>query len=64
MLISGGCLLMVTDKANFLVESLREEGIEAAVIGRIKEGNDRLVKNNDELRFLEPSQSDELYKVI
>ena len=55
---------MVTDKANFLVESLREEGIEAAVIGRIKEGNDRLVKNNDELRFLEPSQSDELYKVI
>ena len=36
MLISGGCMLMVTDKANFLVESLREEGIEAAVIGRIK----------------------------
>lgn len=64
MLISSGCLLVITDKANLLVDKLKEEGIAAAVIGRITEGNDRIIINGDEKRFLEPPKSDELYKVI
>lgn len=64
MLISSGCMLMITDKANQLVERLNAGGIAAAVIGRITEGNDRVIINEDERRFLEPPKSDELYKVM
>lgn len=64
MLISSGCMLIITDKANQLVDQLKTNGIAAAVIGRITEGNDRVIINEEERRFLEPPKSDELYKVI
>jgi hydrogenase maturation factor len=64
MLISSGCMLMITDKANQLVDRLKAGGIAAAVIGRITEGNDRIIINEDERRYLEPPKSDELYKVM
>ena len=63
-LISSGCMLMVTDRGNQLVESLKAEGITAAVIGHITEGKDRLIINKEDIRFLEPPKSDELYKVV
>lgn len=64
MLISSGCMLIITDQANHLVDRLKAEGISAAVIGRITEGNDRIIVNEEERRFLEPPKSDELYKVM
>jgi hydrogenase maturation factor len=64
MLISSGCMLMITDKANQLVDRLKAAGIAAAVIGRITEGNDRIIINEEERRYLEPPKSDELYKVM
>ena len=64
MLISSGCMLMITDQANYLVDRLKTEGITAAVIGRITEGNERIVINGEEQRYLEPPRSDELYKVM
>lgn len=64
MLISSGSMLIVSDKANLLVERLGDEGIAATVIGRITEGNDRIVINGDEIRYLEPPKMDELYKVM
>ncbi len=64
MLISSGCMLIITDKANQLVDQLRTAGITAAVIGRITEGKDRIIINEEERRFLEPPKSDELYKVM
>lgn len=64
MLISSGCMLIITDRANQLVDRLKEEGIAAAVIGRITEGNDRIIINEEERRYLEPPKSDELYKVM
>jgi hydrogenase maturation factor len=64
LLISSGCMLMVADQANLLVEQLAVKGIPACVIGRITEGNDRIIINEDERRFLEPPKSDELYKVM
>ncbi len=64
MLISSGCMLIITDKANQLVDQLISNGIKSAVIGRITEGNDRIIINEDERRYLEPPKSDELYKVM
>ena len=51
---SDGALLIVTNEAGRLIEALSEEGIPAAVIGVITEGNDRVVINDEEKRFLEP----------
>lgn len=64
LLISSGCMLMTTDKANQLVEALKAVGITSSVIGRITEGNDRIIINEEERRYLEPPKSDELYKVM
>ncbi len=64
MLISSGCMLIVTDNANLLVDRLKENGIAAAVIGRITKGNDRIIVNGGEQRYLEPPKADELYKVM
>lgn len=64
MLISSGCMLIITDQANRLVDCLQLEGITAAVIGRITEGKERVVIHEEERRYLEPPKSDELYKVV
>lgn len=63
-LISSGCMLIGTKQGNALVEALEKEGIQAAVIGKIVEGNDKVVISGEERRFLEPPKSDELYKAL
>lgn len=63
MLISSGSLLIGCLHGNQLVEELINNGIPAAVIGRATEGNDRIVTNGSETRYLGPAGSDELYKI-
>ncbi|MBQ8591804.1 MAG: AIR synthase family protein [Lachnospiraceae bacterium] len=63
-LISGGSMLMVTENGYDLVRALEQDGIPATVVGKTTGNNDRVVINEDERRFLEPSKPDELYKVI
>lgn len=63
MLISSGSMLIGTSHGNLLVDELQKQGIPAAVIGRATEGNDRIVVNGEEQRFLEPAGSDQLYKI-
>ncbi|WP_342757448.1 AIR synthase-related protein [Kineothrix sedimenti] len=63
-LLSGGCLLMAADNGYDLVRTLEQEGVPAAVVGKTTDNNDRVVINGDEKRFLEPSRSDELFRVL
>lgn len=63
-LMSAGSLLIVTDRANGLVDQLMEAKIPAKVIGQITGGKDRIIINDDEIRFVEPPKCDELYKVM
>ncbi len=51
---SSGSLLMVTSDGLGLVSALEEAGIQASIIGKITEDNDRVIINEDEKRFLEP----------
>lgn len=62
-LISSGCMLMAAADGNALVRALECAGIPAAVIGKAVDGNDRVLWNEGERRFLEPPKTDELYKV-
>lgn len=63
MLISSGSMLIGCVHGNELVEKLAKKGISAAVIGRATKGNDRVVVNGEEIRYLGPAVSDELYKI-
>ena len=56
-------MLITTHDGHELVRKLKEEGINAAVIGKAVEGNDRILVNDDEIRYLEPPGPDELYKI-
>ena len=51
---SDGALLMITDDSHTLIEALAKQGIAAAVIGVTTDGNDKVILNDDEKRFLEP----------
>lgn len=64
MLISSGSMLMAAEDGNRLVRELERAGIKATIIGCATDGNDRIVRNGDETRYLEPPKSDELYKVV
>lgn len=61
MLISSGAMLIGTDHGHQLVEKLKAAGIHSAVIGYATEGNDRVICNGEERRFLEPPKTDELF---
>ena len=63
-LISSGSMLMAAADGNLLVNELKKAGIPAAIIGKATAGNDRVLLNEDERRFLEPPKTDELYKVV
>lgn len=62
-LMSGGALLIAASNGYDVVRSLKLEGINAAVIGKATSGNDRVIINGDERRFLVPSKSDEINKL-
>lgn len=62
-LISSGCMLMAAEDGNHLVRELEKSGIKATIIGKATDGNDRVLINDDEKRFLEPPKEDELYQV-
>lgn len=64
LLASGGCLFAITQDARELVARYHKAGIEAAVVGELKEGRDRVIHNEWEERFLEPFRAEELYQVL
>lgn len=63
-LISSGSLLVAGIDGKAIVNALSEQGIDATIIGKATDSNDRRLINNDEIRFLETPQKDELYQVI
>lgn len=62
-LLSGGSLLMTSDDGLGLVRELEKAGIPALVAGKVTSGNDRVILNEEERRFLEPPKMDQIYKL-
>ncbi len=63
-LSAGGCLLMTTEDGQKLADALAEEGIPAVIVGRITDSKDRLILNEDEVRYLDRPHADSLYGKI
>ena len=60
-LLSGGCLIMVSDDGEGLVTALRREDISAVIIGRTTDSHDRVIYNEDEKRYLDRPKTDQIY---
>ncbi|MCR4658396.1 MAG: hypothetical protein K5770_19520 [Lachnospiraceae bacterium] len=63
-LLSGGSLLIAAPDGYGIVSKLIAKGLNAAVIGKITAGNDRLLLNGEGRRYLEPPKGDEINKVV
>ncbi len=61
-MFSTGCFLAVTDVPVPLLKRYAAAGIPAAQIGMLCDGNDRVVYNEEEKRFLEPFRGDDWYR--
>ena len=53
-MLSSGALLIVSPQGEKLKEMFTEQRIESELIGRITEGNDRIITNEEETRYLGP----------
>lgn len=63
-IMSSGSMLIASDDGYELVRKLEKAGIHAAVVGRTNSGNDRILRNGEDVRYLDKPQPDELYKVL
>lgn len=61
-LLSGGCVVMTAEDGAALVEALEAAGIPAVVVGRLTDSNDRIILNEDEVRYMDRPRTDEIYK--
>lgn len=59
---SGGCLLMTTEDGPGLVMALEAEGIPAVIVGKVTDSKDRILINEDEVRYMDRPRTDEIYK--
>ena len=63
-LLSGGAILMAAKDGNRVVRMMEQAGKKATIIGKATEGNDRVLLYDEERRFLETPQTDELLSVL
>lgn len=63
-MLSAGCLLIAAADGEALAQQLHGQRIAAAVIGRLTEGNDRVIRNGDEIRYLDLPKPDQIRKVL
>lgn len=62
-LTSVGSFLMVTDDGEALADALRREQVEASVIGRMTDNNDKMLRNGEEVRYIDRPAPDEIMKI-
>ena len=63
-MLSGGSLLIAVENGKEMVRCLQNAEIPAVVIGKLTEGKDRILINEEETRYLEMPQADEIHKVL
>lgn len=59
-----GAIIIVCNRGYDMVEYLTDEGIYASVIGKVTDNNDKIARNGDEVRYLEPTRVEELSKLL
>lgn len=62
-MISTGSFLAVTDNGEVLADALNNQGITAAVIGQTTDNNDKILRNGEEMRYIDRPAPDEILKL-
>ena len=57
-------MLIAAEDGNGLVRNMEKEGIPATIIGKVVDGNDRIIYNGEDRRFLEPAKQDGIYQLF
>lgn len=63
-LLSGGSLLMTFEPECGIVSILEKNQIPVAIIGEVTDSNDKILLNEDEMRYIDVTCRDELWKII
>lgn len=63
-IMSGGSMLIAAEDGPGLVRALAEKHIYGTVIGRATAGPGRILKNGEDVRYLDRPRPDELYKIM
>lgn len=61
-LLSGGSFLMTSADGPGLVAALEAAGVCAVIVGKVTDSNDRLILNEDEVRYLDRPREDSIYE--
>ncbi len=61
---SAGSFLMLTEDGKALADALERKQIRASVIGRLTAGNDKLIHNGEDIRYIDRPAPDEIYKLF
>lgn len=59
-----GALIIVCNRGADMVKCFLDEGILASVIGKVTDNNDKVARNGDEVRYLEPTRVEELANLL
>lgn len=60
-LLSGGSMVIACKDGPALVDALEADGIAAAVAGKLTDSKDRIVCNEEEIRYMDRPRTDEIY---
>lgn len=63
-LTSTGAMLMICEDGERLVEVLSEQGIPAVLIGKLTDNNDKILRNGEEIRYIDRPAPDEMMKIF
>lgn len=63
-LASAGCVLMTAGDGGGLADRLNARGIHGSVIGCVKENNDKVICNGEEIRYIDRPAPDEIWKIL
>lgn len=63
-LTSAGTLLIIADHGETIADALLRKGIRAAVIGRLTDNNDKIIRNGEDRRFIDRPAPDEYNKIF
>ncbi len=61
---STGCLLMTSPRGCDILDILNGCGLKASIIGTLQDGNERILINNEDKRYLDEPQPDEITKYV
>ena len=54
---------MTTEDGPGLVAALESEDIPAVIVGKVTDSNDRIIVNEDEVRYMDRPKQDEIYRI-